>query len=225
MSKEESVINSIINNMVFVKGGPMIVQSNNSAINNQTSINLSPYYINRFPVSKVEWSIIMGGNYRDDSDNYPIVNVSWYDCFDFINRLNRLTKGAFRLPAKIEWEYAAYGAELSHGFIYSGSNNPDEVAWYKEGLQGAVHEIGLKNPNELGLYDMSGNIWEWCQDSCPYHNNPLNFKNDILEDYKQAHRVIKGGSSGSKKDLSRIDFTYGQHPDYRGCYVGFRLAF
>ena len=225
MSIEESAINNIINNMVFVKGGTMLVQSIDSTTAQQPSISLSPYYINKFPVSKKEWFVIMGNNYRNESDNYPVVNVSWYDCYDFINRLNRLTKCAFRLPTKIECEYAALGGELSHGYFYSGSNNPDEVAWYKDGLQGAVYEIGLKNPNELGLYDMSGNVWEWCQDICPYHNNPFNFKNDIIENYKQAHRVMKGGSSGTKKELSRIDFTYGQHPDYRGCYVGFRLAF
>lgn len=225
MSIEETVIDNLINNMVFVEGNMLNIPLGDSEAKQIPTISLSSFYINKYPVSKKEWLVIMGKDIRQEYDNFPIVNVSWYDCFDFINRLNRLTKGNFRLPTKLEWEYAASGGHLSHGYSYSGSNNPDEVAWYKEGLQGSIYEIALKKPNELGLYDMSGNIWEWCQDYCPYHNNPYNLKKDILDNYAQAHRVMKGGSGGTEKELTKINYTYGQHPDYEGCYVGFRLAF
>lgn len=221
---EDTVIESLIGNMVYVDESQLIINSNTAYCEQYAQISLSPYYINKFPVSKKEWLVIMGKDIRQEYDNFPIVNVSWYDCHDFINRLNRLTNVGFRLPTRVEWEFAASGGGQSHGNQYSGSSNPDEVAWYKEGLQGSIHEIGLKKPNELGLYDMSGNVWEWCQDTCPYHSNPLNRKNNIIEDYASSHRVIKGGSGGTEKDLCKVSYTYGQHPDYKGCYVGFRLA-
>lgn len=224
MSVEETVFKNLMKNMVFVDEGTLLIPSTNVTTSQKPSISLAPFYINRYPVSKKEWLVIMGKDIRMEYDNFPIVNVSWYDCQDFINRLNRLTKGGFRLPSKLEWEFAASGGGFSHGYTYSGSNNPDDVAWYKTGLQGSIHEIALKRPNELGLYDMSGNVWEWCQDSCPYHYNPLNRKKNFIEDFPSSHRVIKGGSGGTEKELCQIPFTYGQHPDYRGCYVGFRIA-
>ncbi len=222
---EDAVIERLVENMVFVEGGMLSMHS--EGLPAYTSLALPSYYLNRYPVSKREWNVVMCGNTIREDGNFPKVNVSWNDCQDFIRRLNHLTGKKFRLPTKIEWEFAAYGGMQSHGYAFSGSDNPDDVAWYKEenALQGSgIHEIALKMENELGLYDMSGNIWEWCEDSLPYHNNPYNSYLDVFENNDKSHKAIKGGSAGSPVDLSKISYTYAQHPDYRGMYVGFRLA-
>lgn len=224
-SFEDDVIKRITDSMVFVEGNVLVMQTQNSSA--FVRVSLPSFYISKFPVSNKEWNVVMCGNIIREDSNFPKVNVSWNDCQDFIERLNKLTGKRFRLPSIIEWEFAAFGGLQSHEYVYSGSNNPDEVAWYKtdNALQGSgIHEIALKKENELGLYDMSGNIWEWCQDNIPYHNNPYSSHLDIFKNNDKSHKAIKGGSAGSPVNLSKISYTYAQHPDYRGMYVGFRLA-
>ena len=123
------------------------------------------YYIGETQVTQQLWKAVMGSNPSYfKSDNRPVEKVSWYDCQTFITKLNSLTSQKFRLPTEAEWEYAARGGKKSKGYHYSGSNNLNEVAWYDNNSSSQTHDVATKQPNELGIYDMSGNVWEWCQD-------------------------------------------------------------
>ena len=141
-------------------------------------VTLLSYCIGQTEVTQALWQAVMDSNpsYFSSRNNYatnlqrPVESVSWNDCQTFISKLNQLTGRTFRLPTEAEWEFAAHGGNQSRGYKYSGSNNPDDVAWYSVPLQTSgnveygTQTVATKAPNELGLYDMSGNVWEWCQD-------------------------------------------------------------
>ena len=129
------------------------------------SVTLSDYYIGETEVTQELWESVMGSNpsYFSGSQK-PVEKVSWDDCQDFITKLNELTGKNFRLPTEAEWEYAARGGNKSKGYKYSGSNTIGDVAWYDGNSNSQTHDVKTKLPNELGIYDMSGNVWEWCQD-------------------------------------------------------------
>ena len=140
------------------------------------SVTLSSYSIGQTEVTQALWKAVMGSNPSNwEGDNLPVEMVSWKDCQKFITKLNRLTGQKFRLPTEAEWEYAARGGKLSKGYKYSGSNTLGDVAWHEENSDGKTHPVATKQPNELGLYDMSGNVYEWCQDwynSSYYSSSP-----------------------------------------------------
>jgi formylglycine-generating enzyme required for sulfatase activity len=163
---------------------------------------LSSYYIGVTEVTQALWQAVMGNNpsyYK--GDNRPVESVSWNDCQEFIKKLNSLTGRTFRLPTEAEWEYAARGGNRSKGYKYSGSNKLSEVAWYTDNSRAITHQVAGKIPNELGLYDMSGNIWELCNDlwgaSCRVVRGG-GWINDARR-CRVSHRGVT--SSGSKNDL------------------------
>ncbi len=166
-------VNSVPFKMVYVGGGTFWMgatdeqageyQSNETPVNR---VHLSSYYIGQTEVTQELWREVMGTNPSNFLGNLqrPVEQVSWNDCQTFLSRLNELTGMNFRLLTEAEWEFAARGGNKSMGYKYAGSNTVDDVAWYNSNAGHTTHPVATKDPNELGLYDMSGNVHEWCQD-------------------------------------------------------------
>ncbi len=185
------------------------------------------YYMGKFEVTQLLWQAVMGGNpSRYKGDNLPVVNVSWNDCQEFISKLNRITGRNFRLPTEAEWEYAARGGKKSWGYQYSGSNNLSDVAWYG-GINGnsgsKPHPVGTKQANELGIYDMAGNVLEWCQDwhgsySKEAQTNPIGA-------VKGQEHVIRGGCWNYGANFCRSSYRNINPPTIgHNSVIGFRLV-
>ena len=191
------------------------------------SVTLSDYYIGETEVTQELWEAVMGSNPSEFKGNNqrPVENVSWNDCQEFIKKLNRLTGKKFRLPTEAEWEYAARGGEYSKDYVYkySGSNNADEVAWYGSNSGSKTHSVKTKKANELGLYDMSGNVDEWCNDR--YGRYQSNSQTNPTGPSEGVYCVIRGGSWSSLLDgYARVSYRNGYPPVYRNYHLGLRLA-
>ena len=187
------------------------------------SVTLSSYYIGKTEVTQALWKAVMGSNPSYfKSDNQPVENVSWNDCHEFIRKLNALTGQNFRLPTEAEWEFACRGGNNSRGYKYSGSNNLGSVAWYDGNSGNKTHPVGTKAPNELGIYDMSGNVWEWCADW--YGDYSSGAQTNPTGPYGGSNRVYRGGSWNydvGRCRSSNRDFYY---PWIRDIILGLRLA-
>ena len=181
------------------------------------------YYIGKYEVTQALWQAVMGNNPSCfKGDNLPVEEVSWDDCQEFISKLNGITGKKFRLPTEAEWEYAARGGKKNRGYQYSGSNNLSDMAWYKNNSGSKTHAVGSKQANELGIYDMSGNVYEWCQDRFGFYDsssqvNPTGANSG-------SSRVLRGGcwylDAGYCRSSCRFNFT----PGIRFCYLGLRLV-
>lgn len=185
-------------------------------------VTLSTYYIGETEVTQELWQAVMGSNpsYFKGMQK-PVEQVSWNDCQDFISRLVALTGLNFRLPTEAEWEFAARGGKKNRGRINAGSDFIDDIAWYGQNSGNETHEVATKGSNELGLYDMSGNVWEWCQDWYGSYNNSsqANPTGPAIGD----SRVDRGGSWRFDSKCCRVSFRGNMSSDYRGD-IGLRLA-
>ena len=193
-------------------------------------VTLSTYYIGETEVTQELWMAVMGDNPSSiEGAQRPVDHVNWDDCHEFINKLNQLTGKKFRLPTEAEWEFAARGGTKSAGYKYSGSNEIDAVAWQWDnaGSKGGTpdygsHVVKSKKPNELGLYDMSGNVWEWCYDwfgeySEAAQTNPQGASEGSV-------RVTRGGGWGDHPEVCRTSIRRNALPDSRKGNLGFRLV-
>ncbi len=202
---DNPIINDYVNNMVFVKRGKNVYND---------------FYIGKTQVTQKLWQAVMGFNPSNftpkikainkrgitDTSKFPVEQVSWFDCFAFIMKLNEITHLKFRLPSEAEWEYAA------GMYKYSGCDEErdlDKYAWFRDNTYGTTKEVATRLPNELGIYDMSGNVWEWCQD---------------LYKSSGSSRVLRGGSWCDFACYCRVSFRGSNPPDYRGNFCGLRLA-
>lgn len=187
------------------------------------SVTLSSYYIGKTEVTQALWQAVMGSNPSGfKGADLPVECVSWDDCQEFIQKLNSLTGRNFRLPTEAEWEFACRGGNNSRGYKYSGSNNLGSVAWYDDNSGGQTHPVATKAPNELGIYDMSGNVWEWCSDW--YADYTANSQNNPKGPHSGSDRVHRGGGKGDGAWICRSSFRNGIIPAYRGDGLGLRLA-
>ncbi|MEH6453148.1 MAG: SUMF1/EgtB/PvdO family nonheme iron enzyme [Psychromonas sp.] len=193
----------IMQDMVLVEGGSFIMGSDSNTASRAEQpahdVTVDSFYISKYEVTQALFESVMGGSNSFFSDpNTPVNNLSWQQASYFIERLNELTGENYRLPTEAEWEFAAIGGNHSKGFKYSGSDNIADVAWYSENAKNSAHPVGLKAPNELGLYDMTGNVGEFVVDQfderfyqvSPQHN-PNNAKHS---DINLMHKATRGGS-------------------------------
>lgn len=201
---KEITVRGVSFQMVFVNGGTFMMgagsEQGNDYYNNEKPVHqvtLSNYYIGQYEVTRSLWYAVMYPEIDDIRDpNYPRGLVSWDECQIFISTLNRLTGLKFALPTEAQWEYAAKGGERSGGYKYSGSNNPDDVAvYFGYTRKYGISLVGSKLPNELGLYDMSGNVAEWCSDWYGYYE--LSSQNDPAGPKRGSSHVVRGGNYGS----------------------------
>ena len=221
------VIKELIDNMVFVEGGIFNmgrkVKWYEDSDEDEHEVILSSFSINKYQVTQKEWVTVM--NYNPSlikGDNLPVTNVSWDDCMSFIHKLNVITGKKFRLPTEAEWEYAARGGNKTKGYKYAGSDESGVVCWCFFNSNNSTHEVGSKQPNEVGLYDMSGNVWEWCLD---YYGVYSKFDNENPRGPSAGvSRVIRGGCYQS--DYKRCSvYTRGRlYPELKQRHTGFRLS-
>ena len=187
------------------------------------SVTLSSYYIGKTEVTQALWQAVMGSNPSNfKGADLPVECVSWDDCQEFIQKLNRLTGRNFRLPTEAEWEFACRGGNNSCGYKYSGSNNLGSVAWYDENSGGQTHRVATKAPNELGIYDMSGNVGEWCSDW--YADYTSYSQTDPTSPQSGSYRVRRGGGWGSYAGHCRSSLRNFSTPAHRPSNFGLRLA-
>jgi len=187
-------------------------------------VKLSSFKIAKYPVTQKQWKIVMRTNpsYYQGSDDLPVEYVSWNDVQTFITKLNALTGKNYRLPTEAEWEYAARGGNKSKGYKYSGSDDIDAVAWYRENSDRKTHPVGTKAPNELGIYDMSGNVWEWCSDWYGVYGNAS--QTNPPGPAMGSARMLRGGSWYSSMWACRVAFRQYSLPENRFSNYGFRLV-
>uniref|UniRef100_UPI003743D56B formylglycine-generating enzyme family protein n=5 Tax=Odoribacter laneus TaxID=626933 RepID=UPI003743D56B len=228
--KQKEILSRLVGNMVQVEGGrfqmggtPEQGSDANDWEKPVHEVTLSDYYMGKYEVRQSEWEAVMGNNPSGfKGADLPVEQVSWEDCHEFIGRLNALTGLSFKLPTEAQWEYAARGGRLSKGYKYSGSNNIGEVGWYKSNFRNYRHPVGEKQPNELGLYDMSGNVWEWCEDW--YGDYSSDSQSDPIGAVSGSFRVYRGGSRISEARLCRVSYRLYNAPNRRNSILGFRLV-
>ena len=181
------------------------------------------YYMGMYEVPQALWEAVMGSNPSEyKGDNLPVEMVSWNDCQEFISKLNSLTGRKFRLPTEAEWEYAAHGGKKSRGYQYSGNSNISDVAWYDGNSGSKPHPVGTKQANELGIYDMSGNVYEWCSDWYGSYSSSSQMNPTGADSGSGC--VVRGGSWYDFARGCRLSYRGSITPFYRGNDLGLRLA-
>jgi formylglycine-generating enzyme required for sulfatase activity len=211
--------------VVYVEGGTFTMGcTDGNCFSNELpehQVTLSPFKISKYLITQKQWEDVMEYNPSyHKGDDLPVENVSWYDIEVFVKRLNGITGNYYCLPTEAQWEFAARGGKESKGYIYSGSDDIDEVAWYNESQ---TYPVGKKAPNELGIYDMSGNVDEWCYDLFGYYSDvPQNDPTGAVTGYD---RVIRGGNySNGYAFYCRVSTRHsGYHYEGRKT-TGFRLV-
>ena len=229
-STQTFTVKGVSFNMIFVEGGTFTMgatlEQGSDAWDDEKpghQVTLSSYYIGETEVTQALWKAVMGSNPSSfKGENRPVESVSWDDCKTFIRKLNSLTGKNFRLPSEAEWEFAARGGNKSQGYKYSGSNTLGNVAWYFDNSGIETHSVKSKSPNELGIYDMSGNVWEWCQDwygsySSSSQTNPTGASSG-------SYRVSRGGGWNGDAGNCRVSLRFNFSPGHRNFYLGLRLA-
>ena len=224
----------LMNEMVWVEGGTFLMGSNSDKASGAErpahEVTISGFHMGKFEVSQQLFQEVMRWDHSYfPGEGYPVNNMSWMNAQRFVERLSAKTGKHFRLPTEAEWEYAAKGGMLSKDYDYSGSNSIDEVAWYAGNGERRVHPSGKKKPNELGLYDMTGNLWEFCHDDAVlrrYPDGPLTnpLEGTFEESGSGRVKITRGGGYEFDEDESLVFRRDGVTTNVRLPDVGFRLV-
>lgn len=222
-------VNGVSFQMVEVRGGTFRMGATSEQVNDAKSdekpvhqVTLNSYYIGKYEVTKELWLTVMYNSSTSKGSRKPVERVSWNDCQTFISKLNALTGKHFRLPTEAEWEFAARGGVKSMGYKYSGSNTSGDVAWFLDNSGADTHDVGTKSPNELGIYDMSGNVWEWCQDW--YGNYSSSSQTNPTGPSNGKCRIYRGGSWGYNAVDCRSALRESDAPNESFMGIGLRLV-
>ena len=229
-SSETFSVKGVSFKMIYVAGGTFTMgatpEQGSDAWDREKpahSVTLDGYSIGETEVTQALWTAVMGSNPSlHKGDGYPVECVSWLDCQDFIKKMNSLTGRTFRLPTEAEWEFAARGGTLSRGYKYAGSDNLSDVAWYDGNSGNHTNAVKTKFPNELGLYDMSGNVWEWCNDWCSGYT--ASSQTNPMGPSSGSRRVYRGGSYVGSARSCRVSYRGCHGPSDSGYHLGLRLA-
>ena len=198
-------------------------------------VNVSDFYLGKFPVTQALWKVVMNGENPSGfpGDDRPVERVSWEEVQGFMQQLNELTKKSrldghlYRLPTEAEWEYAARGGKYYlEGYKYAGSDRLKDVGWFNANSDGETKPVGLKYPNQLGIHEMSGNVWEWCDDDwhADYKGSPINGSAWVERPKRGADRVFRGGGWDDRAQYCRVAGRGYGEPDGRNPGIGFRLV-
>jgi len=216
--------------MVFVEEGTFLMGSNRGSRDERPVhlVKINSFYIGKFEVTQKQWRFLMGKDPENlkftGCNQCPVEGVSWYDIQEFLKRLNTISGQNYRLPTEAEWEFAARGGNQSKGFSYSGSNNIVKVAWYRANSNSKSHPVGQKQPNELGIFDLTGNVWEWCSDYYDerYYRNSTstNPSGPISGDL----RVLRGGAWLNIAEDCKVWERHSSFPSNKEFNYGFRLC-
>jgi formylglycine-generating enzyme required for sulfatase activity len=228
----KKAIAEIEKNMVYVSGGTFTMgctaeQGSDCLYDEKPAhtVTLSNFYIGKYELTQAQWEAVMGTNpsHFKACANCPVENVSWEDCQEFIQKLNAITGKTYRLPTEAEWEYAARGGNMSKGYKYAGSNELDDVAWHDVISIKKTNPVGQKSPNELGIYDMSGNVWEWCSDRYGVSYYSSSPSTNPKGPDSGSNRVLRGGSWRYAAAYCRVACRGSYGPEFRSDSGGFRV--
>jgi len=217
--------NPVASEMLAIPGGRLRIGPDSPGKPAHT-VAIRPFQLGKYEVTQGQWRSVMGSNpaHFSAGDNYPVENVTWDDCQSFIGKLNEMTGGQYRLPTEAEWEYACRAGTTGERY-----GPPAAIAWYDQNSGSSTHPVGEKQPNAFGLYDMLGNVWEWCQDLYSDHlagGEPSSgsAQADHAGSAWGSLRVFRGGSWGDGASYLRASLRGSFDPGQRGDYLGFRLA-
>ena len=226
---EEDYKETLLNlnlDMVYVQGGTF--DMGEAAVGYDWAqpvhkVTVSSYHIGKYEITQAQWKAVMGTSpSMFTGDNLPVEKVSWIEAKEFCDSLSKKTGKKYTLPTEGQWEFAARGGTKSKGYLYSGSNAVEDVAWYSDNSNSTTHAVGTKAANELGIYDMSGNVWEWCADwYAPYSSDAVT---DPTGPDTGTLRVIRGACWDYFADDCRVSNRGGNYPISRENFIGFRVV-
>lgn len=230
-STNDRILAQIENDMVTINGGTISIGATYEQENPMDreypihEVTISSFKLSRYEVTQEQWQAVMTENPSHNiGANRPVDNVSWNDCQRFINRLNQLTGKNYRLPTEAEWEFAARGGNNSRNCQFSGSDYADGVAWHSGNSGNTSHDVGQKQPNELGLYDMSGNVFEWCSDFYGNYSYGHQYDPTGPSSSSSNQHVGRGGGYNLGAKFCRVSGRTPGKANYKSTSLGLRLA-
>ena len=214
---------------VFVEGGSYVMGNNNAEDGDERpahNVLVNDFFIGKYEITQREWIKTMGNNpsRNDFCEDCPVENVSWEDTQEFLETIQNRLGESWRLPTEAEWEYAAKGGKNKDSFVFSGSSNIGQVAWFDMNSGLSTRPVGAKQPNSLGIFDMSGNVFEWCSDWYGEKYYEESLENNPMGPIIGAERVLRGGSFDNAQIFARVTDRFKDQPDTRLFKYGFRVV-